>query len=122
MRTAISLAVVLAVSAAAPSAQEPEAPSPAAVASMTLQAVVDALTAHETGAATVAEAEAGVTAAEAELERVRTVAETVLTAARQRVADVQSDRDTSSATIVERATAVVEFMQALIAEHSPGAP
>ncbi len=87
---------------------EPE-PAPVPTLAEALQSVIDAQAEHDRGA--VAMQAAALEASQQEAEAA---------AARQHVLDVQADRDATSATIVERAQAAVERLNAIIAEHSGG--
>ena len=72
------------------------------------QLIVDTLASHDRGAADMATAEADLQEAEA-----------AVVTARQHLADVESARGASSATIVGHAQALIEVLEALIAEHAP---
>ena len=72
------------------------------------QLLLDTLGNHDRGAADLAEAEAGVTAAEGQMAR-----------AEQRLADVTATRTSSATTLVEHARAVITVLEALILEYAP---
>ena len=105
---AVSVAVMCVFSGST-YAQDTPAPAPVPTLAEALQSVIDAQAEHDRGA--VAMQAAALEASQQEAEAA---------AARQHVLDVQADRDATSATIVERAQAAVERLNAIIAEHSGG--
>ena len=72
------------------------------------QLVIDTLGTHDRGAVDLTEAESAVGAAEG-----------VLTRARQRLVDVESDRAGSATTLIGHARAAIAVLEGLIVEYSP---
>lgn len=94
-----------------PVTPEPEPDPVGQQALAAFQLVLDSMGSHDRGDADLAEAQAGVTAAQG-----------TLTRAEQRLADVESERNASATTLIQNVRAAIVVLEALILEYSPAAP